>query len=63
MTPSRQQDFVVHIATPSVETCIKYVLSCGFTLTFRNRNYGFKRGDWSPVFTLHEIREAYLNGF
>ena len=47
-----------------VENCIKYVLSCGFTLISRkNWTYTFKRGDTTLSFSLNELRDAYMNGF
>lgn len=50
--------------TPSVEMCIRYVLSCGFALISRkNWTYTFKRGETIISFSLNELREAYICGF
>lgn len=57
---------------PKIKECIKYIESCGWTLDYYNRPwYCFKiNPGWFEThlmkqvsFTLHEIRDAYTNGW
>jgi hypothetical protein len=49
---------------PSIKQCIAYVESCNFIYEGRNgRWYLFRRNGQQISFTLHEIRDALMNGF
>ncbi len=53
---------------PNVEECIKYIESCGWKLITRGKIYYFRNESaniWHKdfYFSLHELRDAYRNGW